>query len=239
MPRRAAGIRAVTKSEFENEHRPLMIAGAGSIEVAQLTPDEVALFDDGLYRLSRQYGIVGGSMEALYDLMMDWYEEFLFCCAVAKTRFDATFGGVNPGGAQFGMSFIRPRVFGAAYQTAYWWQTWAATGWQNVWGSSGALITMPDTSGERAQICFPMLMSGAASPKIHECWFHVEGTNYPIWPIKPWHRVGDIYVATLQGCIAVGPGNGFYMRANVDQVGNDEVIPLGIEFAISTYMRTE
>ena len=182
-------------------------------------------------------------MEALYDLMMDWYPEFLFCAKVAKERFDMSFGGYNPGGSQFGMSFIRPRVFattnGINYTTAYWWKTWTASGWQDIWGATAAQVTMPDTSGTRAQICFPMIMSGSASPKIHELWFHVEGTNYPIQVIKPWHRIGDVYIATLNGCIAVGPGNSFHLRGNIDQVGNDEIIPIGLEFAISTYMRTE
>ncbi len=239
MARLGIANRPVTVSEFEQQHKPLIIAGAGSIEAKDLTLDEAALFNDGLYRLGRQYGIVGAQLEALYDLLMDWYEEFLFACMVGKLKFDQSFGGANPGGSQYGMSFIRPKVFGAAYETSYWWQTFTSTGWQNVWGSSGSLITMPDTSGTRAQICFPMIMSGSASPKVHEVRFHVEGTDYPIWNIKPWHRIGDIYVATLPGCIVVGPGSGFYMRANVDQVGNDELFPLGIELAISTYMRTE
>ena len=218
---------------------PLMLAGGGSIDVAPLTQDEQHLFDDGMAHLARHVGIVGGSGDPMYQILMDWYPEFLFACKVAKQQLDMSFGGINAGGSQFGMHFIRPRVFGAAYLTAYWWQTWAAVGWQNVWGTAAANITMPDTTGARALICFPMILSGSASPKVTEVRFGVEGVDYPIWPIKAWNRIGDIYAATLAGAIIVPPGNGFYMRANIDALGNDELIPLGLQFSISTYMRTE
>lgn len=227
---------------FRDAHTARIIAGAGAIERATMTPDERALFEDGLYRMARLYAIAS-DMKALYDLMMDWHDEFLFACEVAKKRFDLAFGGCNPGGSQFGMSYIRPRVFGTAnavtYSTQFWWYTVALTTWVNLWGSSASMVTLPDTSGQRALIVFPMIMSGAASPKMHECWVHVEGTNYPIWVVKPWNRVGDIYAATLPGAILVGPGNSFHMRAHFDQVGNEEIFPFGIEYAIATYMRTE
>lgn len=227
---------------FTDIKTPRIISGAGAIEREDLTPDELELFEDGLQRMARLYGIVS-DMKALYDLILDWHDEFLFACQVARKRFDMSFGGVSPGGSQFGMSYIRPKVFGTAntvvYSTAFWWQTISATTWGDMWGSSSSMVTLPDTSGARALIVFPMIFSGAASPKMHECWFHVEGTNYPIWVVKPWSRVGDVYATTLPGAILVGPGGSFHARGHFDQVGNEEIFPFGIEFAIATYMRTE
>lgn len=208
-----------------------LLAGAGSLDQAALTDDEKTLFDDMIERLSLQRAY----QRELTDLLADWKDEFLDGVKVAKNRLNLNFGGVAPGGSQFGGSFVRAKVFG--YST--WDLSITATGWQDVWGSSASPITMPDTTSNKALIAIPALLSCSPSPKFMELWVSVSGTNYPIEVVKPYFQVGNIYLAILQGAILVGPGDSFYMRGNADKTGNEVLEPFGIQYSPAAYMRTE
>jgi hypothetical protein len=210
---------------------PRLLSGGGDISEDKFTPQEAERFDDGLQRLAYIHSLA----RPLHELILDFKDEFRAAAQVAKSRFRNSFGGADPGGNDFGMSFIRPKVFGLTN----WQLNFTSTGWQNVWGSSGSQITMPDTSGARALIAFSAILSMSTSPKVMEGRFVVEGKDYPIWNFQPWWGVGDVYIAILPGVVVVGPGNSFYFRGNVEVTGNDTLIPFGIEYAISTYMRTE
>ena len=212
--------------------KSLWLSGGGDLPAGDpLTASESDLFDSAIETLSS----ISALARRMPELVMDHKEDFRRVAEIAKEKFNLKFGGVIATQGEFGVSFIRPLVL--AYTT--WRLNITAVGWQNIWGSSGTNITMPDSSGSRAYIAFPAVISYSPSPKFQELLLGVKGNIAPIIPILPWNRIGDIYVAQLGATVLVGPGEGFYMRGNAEVTGEEWLAPFGLEFAIGNYMRTE
>ena len=192
---------------------------------------ELSFFNQAIEKLSS----VSSLARRMPELFTEDKADYQLVAEMAKEKFSSRFGGVVAASGEFGVQFIRPKV--VAYTN--WYKNITATGWQNLWGSSGSEIAMPDSSGARAFVAFPAVVSFGPSPHLQEFKFFVKGNETPIINVTPWMSVGEVHIAKLGGMVVLGPGESFYARANAETIGQEWIAPFGLEFAIGVYLRTE
>jgi len=212
-----------------------MWAGAVNLDYEPLTAEEVAIFDRDLQRLAGYFA----STRDLERVILEDRDIYIYAASLAKAQINVSgFGGLTPGSGQLGMQLIRSKtILGAAN----WLQTFAAAGWNNLFGTSAVPIDLSSTSTtygnpqNRVAICIPKLFD-ITLPKFQEAWFHVGTTDYPIHSLS-FMQLADLYVARLPAAVFVGRNGRFYARGNV--IGNGVVsglAPLGLTFALAEYM---
>jgi len=209
------------------------IAGTGTeLNFDNLTPEELADFDRDLVKLSRYFSM----NRDLQMLFLEDRDTFLWAASIAKKALAVGFGGAVPGSGEFGMQLIRPTTI---LGTASWQQSFSSAGWNNVFGSSTSPVNLASTSGlnpqNRVLLVITKLMN-TTLPKVHECWFHIGPTDYPIWPIS-FSAIADLYLAGLPASPLIVKNGKFYMRGNVIGTGVvDGLAPFGLTFALGEYM---
>jgi len=211
------------------------IAGVGTdLKFDDLTPEELAMFDRDLVKLSRYFS----QSRDLQMLFLEDRDVYLWAAAIAKKQLATGFGGNVAGSGEFGMQLIRPKPW---LGTNNWQQSYSSAGWNNVFGNSTTPIDLSTTSTtylnpqNRVLNVFPKLMN-TTLPKVREVWFHIGPTDYPIWPIE-FSSIGDLYVAGLPATALIVKNGKFYMRGNIVGTGVvDGLAPLGIAFALGEFM---
>lgn len=209
---------------------------AGGIELAweNLTDAELTAFDRDLVKLAKAFS----QSRDLQTIFLEDRDFYLYCASIAKKQLAAGFGGVSPASGQIGMQLIRSKtILGAAN----WWRSYAAPGWNNVFGSSTVPVDLSTTAAaygnpqNRVAIAFPKLI-GRTIPKLCEAYFHIGPTDYQIFPLS-FLGVGDLYIANLPAGVYVGKNGRFWMRGNIEARDVvDGIAPLGLTFAIAEYM---
>jgi hypothetical protein len=213
----------------------LVVAGTTEVPaLAELSPDELAIFDRDLVKLAGYFGL----SRDLSSLFLADRDIYMIGATIAKKELNAGFGGAVPGSTQFGMGFIRSKTILA---TSSWLRTITTAGWNDILGSSSAPIDLSTTASaygnpqNRVALMFPKLVDYAI-PKINEVRLWISPTEYPIWVTK-FMQITDLYVANLPATAYISVNNKFYMRGNVE--GSNVTIgtaPLGLMFAKQSYM---
>jgi len=209
---------------------------AGGIEIAweNLTDAEITIFDRDLVKLAKAFS----HERDLQTIFLEDRDTYLYGASIAKKQLAAGFGGVSPASGQIGMQLIRSKTIRGA---ANWWQSFAAPGWSDVFGSSTAPVDLSTTSAaygnpqNRVAICFPKLID-RTTPKLLEAYFHIGPTDYQIFPLS-FFGVADLFVANLPSGVYVGRNGRFWMRGNIEARDVIEgIAPLGLTFCLAEYM---
>jgi hypothetical protein len=212
------------------------IAGVGAaLNYANLTPDELQIFDRDLINIADYFS----QARDLQGLFLEDRDVYLWAASIAKQQLLVNFGGLVPGSGQFGMQLIRAKTILGAVD---WLQSYAAAGWNNVFGSSTAYVDFSTTSTtygnpQNRVLAVITNLYCTTVPKIREVWFHVGPTDYPIWPIE-FRSISDLWIAGLPANPFITRNGHFWMRGNVGSpIGVvDGTAPLGITFALAEYM---
>ncbi|MEM2233725.1 MAG: hypothetical protein QXP81_09340 [Nitrososphaerota archaeon] len=211
------------------------IAGQKEIpDYEQLDPTELRKFDRDLVKSAGYYS----TQRDLFSLVVEDRDFYAFAAMAAKKQLNARFAGALPGSGEVGMQYIRSKT---VLGTTSWFRTFASAGWNNVIGSAASPVDLSTTSTafgnpqNRVLLAFPKL-GDLTVPKVTEVWFHVEPTDYPIWPIKFW-LTADVYLANLPYSVLIVKNNKFYMRGNVEGANvTTAVHPFGFTFALGSYI---
>ncbi|MEM2234043.1 MAG: hypothetical protein QXP81_10955 [Nitrososphaerota archaeon] len=211
------------------------IAGQATVpDYAPLDSAEIRIFDRDLVKTAGYYSM----SRDLFSIMLEDRDFYLFAAQCAKKQLNAAFRGAVPGSGDVGMQIIRSKtVLGART----WFKSYASAGWNDVFGSAAAPVDLSTTSPafgnpqNRVLLAFPKL-GNQTVPKLTEVWFHVEPTDYPIWPIR-FAQVTDTFVSNLPHAVLIVKNNKFYMRGNVEGANvQDATYPLGLTLALGSYL---
>ncbi|MEM4154989.1 MAG: hypothetical protein QXW52_09260 [Candidatus Caldarchaeum sp.] len=211
------------------------IAGQATVpDFSPLDTKELAVFDRDLVKTAGYYY---GARD-VFGLVVEDRDFYLFAAQAAKFQLNAKIAGAIAGSGDVGFQFIRSKT---VLGTTSWFKTYATAGWNNIHGSAASPVDLSTTSTafgnpqNRTLLAFPKL-GNQTVPKINEVWFHVEPTDYPIWPIK-FAQLTDTYVANLPHSVLVVRNNKYYMRGNVEGAAvQDATYPLGFTFALGSYL---
>jgi hypothetical protein len=212
------------------------IAGVGApLNFSNLTLDELEIFDRDLVAIADYFAL----SRDLKTIFLEDRDTYLWAASIAKQQLLVSFGGLVPGSGQFGMQLIRSKTILGAVD---WLQYYAAAGWTNVFGSSGAYVDFSSTSTtygnpQNRVLAVITNLYCTTVPKVREVWFHVGPTDYPIWPIE-FRGMSDLWIAGLPSAPFITRNGHFWMRGNVgSSIGVvDGTAPLGITFALAEYM---
>jgi hypothetical protein len=211
------------------------IAGQAAVpDYAELDATEVRIFDRDLVKTAGYYA----TTRDLFSIILEDRDFYLFAAQVAKKQLNAAFRGAVPGSGDLGFQIIRSKT---VLGTTSWFKSYASAGWNDIHGSSAAPVDLSTTSTtygnpqNRVLLAFPKL-GNQTIPKLNEVWFHVEPTDYPIWPVK-FAQITDTYVSNLPHAILIVKNNKYYMRGNIEGAGvQDATYPLGLTLALGSYM---
>lgn len=162
----------------------------------------------------------------------------LECAKIAKSKFDASFYGVD---AQtgFGWQLIRPEhvlrlTTDTGITNTEWKKTIAAPGWADWIGTS----TTPNKIKEEALLCILGLLNYAPSPKAYAAILKVQNITYPAWYYERAMRVRNtLKVFALPKPKAILPERTVYGQLKYSATGEDETGLLGITFAEASYLQ--
>jgi hypothetical protein len=222
---------------IQNPGSVSFIAGVGSeLDFGNLTPDELAIFDRDLVKLSDYFSF----SRDLKTIFLEDRDTFLWAASIAKKQLtDTGFGGALPGSGQFGMQLIRSKTILGAKD---WLQSYSSAGWNDIYGSSSSPVDFSSTSTtygnpQNRVIAVISKLYCSTLPKIREVWFHMGPTDYPIWPIE-FRNITDTFIAGLPASPLVTRNGKFWMRGNVGSAIGvvDGTAPLGLTFALGEYM---
>lgn len=234
-----------------------VITGNASVASVPLTAAEQAIFTRDLSRLATMY-----SLEShLFRLLMDDAATLASVAALAKGSIgtNPTFSGIFANGNEIGMQLIRsatvmsnntvnnPALAAPVYN---WVQTFAASGWTNVFGSSTSYVDLSSTgiagfpvtnTQNRVMLAIIALLDAATAPQLQEVHFQVMNVTYPVQALA-WQPATDIYYAKLGGIYTIPVNARFYMRGNVQPSttgGLDQTELFGLAFATGDYLTYE
>lgn len=199
-----------------------------------LDSDEQTVFDTEFDRLVTLHF----QQREFLDLFSDHRDYILETCQVAKAQFESEFGGMNCDSNQFGWTFIRPEVVRSTSKsspTRDWNVDVTATGWANLFGSSGSEVKI----NEEGLLMVLGYINFSASPKSAAIKNVVMGDEKPVYYLEPAMKSANLQVFELPKPFRVAPLKTFYTRAMYNETGRDCLAPLGIYFATGSHMREE
>ena len=211
------------------------IAGQATVpDFTELDGIELKCFDRDLVKTAGYYSF----SRDLFSLMLEDRDFYLFAAQCAKKQIGGFFRGAVPGSGDVGFQIIRSKT---VLGTRSWFKLYTSAGWNDVFGSAASPVDLSTTSvaygnpQNRVLLAFPKL-GNQTIPKINEVWFHVEPTDYPIWPIK-FAQITDTYVSNLPYAVLIVKNNKFYMRGNIEGAYvQDATYPFGLTFAFGSYL---
>ncbi|MEM4154558.1 MAG: hypothetical protein QXW52_07065 [Candidatus Caldarchaeum sp.] len=211
------------------------IAGQATVpDHRPLETKELAIFDRDLVKAAGYYY----SARDVFGIVVEDRDFYLFAAQAAVQQLNAKFSGSVPGSGDVGFQFIRSKT---VLGTTSWFKTYTTPGWKDIHGSAAAPVDLSTTSAtfgnpqNRTLLAFPKL-GNQTIPKLNEVWFHVEPTDYPIWPVK-FAQLTDTYVANLPHSVLIVKNNKYYMRGNIEGANvQDATYTLGFTFALGSYL---
>jgi len=211
------------------------IAGQATVpEYVELDSTELTIFDRDLVKTAGYYS----TNRDLFSLLVEDRDFYLFATMVGKKQLNAPFRGAVPGSGDLGFSIIRSKT---VLGTTSWFKAYTTPGWNNVLGSAASPVDLSTTDvafgnpQNRVLLAFPKL-GNQTIPKLNEVWFHVEPTDYPIWPVK-FAQLTDTYLANLPHAVLIVKNNKFYMRGNIEGANvADATHPFGLTIALGSYL---
>jgi hypothetical protein len=234
-----------------------IITGGATIASLALTPAEQQTFQRDLSRLAAMY-----SLESpLYRLLMDDAATLQQIASLAKGSIgtNPVFNGIYANGNEIGMQLIRaptvlsnntvnnPSNTAPVYD---WVQTYAASGWTNIFGSSSSYVDLSSTgitsypvtnTQNRVMVAIIALLDPTPAPQIQEVHFQVMNITYPVQALA-WETATDLFYAKLGGIYTIPVNGRFYMRGNIQPSstgGMDQTELFGLTFATGDYLTYE
>ena len=234
-----------------------LVTGGAKVASLALTSEEQGIFKRDLSRLAAMYSLD----TPLYRLLMDDADALMAVAALAKGSIgtNPVFSGIFANGNEIGMQLIRaPTVLSNntvnnAANTApvySWVQSYAASGWTNVFGSSASYVDLSSTgiSGypvtntqNRVMLAIIALLDVNDVPQFQEVKFQVMNVTYPVQPLA-WQGATDLYYAKLGGIYTIPVNGRFYMRGNIQPSstgGQDQTELFGLTFGTGDYLTYE
>jgi hypothetical protein len=227
---------------------PVFLSGsANEPNFENLTPDELALFDESLRTIAKMESLE----RDLSGLLLSERDAFLWGASIAKRAFNKPFGGLLMNGS-VNMQMIRPVTVlsnvpaslggGGGTAVLSWKRYFSSTGWQALFGNQASPVslgvsgsgTTATTTYERVMLVAPYLLSTGPTPRVAEIKPFVGQVSYPVFPIA-WQKITDLYVARLPGVLLVEKNGQFAIEANITSVGMDEIALFGIQYVTSDY----
>ncbi len=172
------------------------------------------------------------------DIFADHREYILETVQVAKNQFESEFGGIHATSNQFGWSMIRPEVIRTTSKAAPvrdWNKDVTATGWDNLFGSSGSEVKV----NEEGLVCILGYVNFSPSPKSVALKNIVMGDEKPVYYMEPAMKMSELSVFELPKPFRVLPLKTFYTRALYNSTGRDVLAPFGIYFGTGSHLREE
>lgn len=234
-----------------------VVNGNSQIASIPLNANEQAIFKRDLARI----GSIEALEDPLYRLLMSDADALMGIAALAKGSIgtNPVFSGLLASGNEIGMQLIRaPTVLSnntvnnpaLAAPVYSWVQTFAASGWANVFGSSSSFVDLSSTgiagypvtnTQNRAMVAIIALLDPTPAPQLQEIRFHIQNVDYPVEPIA-WETATDVYFARLQGIYLIPVNGRFYMRGNVQPSttgGIDQTQLFGLTLGTGDYLTYE
>jgi hypothetical protein len=234
-----------------------IINGNSQIASVPLTDKELQVFKRDLARMASMYSLE----RPLYDLLMSDADALAAIASLAKGSIgtNPTFTGVLASGNEIGMQMIRaPTVLSnnsvnnapATAPVYSWVQTYIASGWTNIFGSSGSYVDLSSTgiatysvtnTQNVVMLAICGLIDPSPSPQIQEVRFHVQNVDYPVEALA-WQEATDVYFTRLQGIYVIPVNGRFYMRGNIQPSttgGIDQTELFGLTFSTGNYLTYE
>lgn len=234
-----------------------IITGNAKVASLALTTAEQQIFTRDLSRLGAMYSLE----DHLYNLLMDDANTLMAVAAMAKGSIgtNPVFSGIFANGNEIGMQLIRaPTVLsnntannpGNAAPVYSWVQTYASSGWANVFGSSTSYVDLSSqgitsypvtNTANRVMVAIIALLNAGTAPQLQEVHFQVMNVTYPVQALA-WQSATDLYYAKLGGAYTVPVNGRFYMRGNVQPSstgGQDATELFGLTFATGDYLTYE
>jgi len=231
------------------DNGPTMWTGGAKYSQAAFTPDEQAIFYRDIARLGAMYT----TQQEISELLLNDVDRFLLAGQIAKASIgtNPSFAGVSASGNEVGFQMIRAvSVLSGplAAETFLWPQSYIATGWTNVFGSSTSPVDLSTTgvAGDpatnlqnRTLMAFGALVNPVQSPRISEYRFHVGPKDYGVNAIS-WEAASNLFAARLGGFVLIPVNGRFYMRGNIQPAaGIDGTQLLGLTFCTGDYLTFE
>lgn len=245
----------MTAATIFKQTPPYVIDGGAKTTYIPLSASETQTFDRDYRRL-----VALQSLERdMSNLLLEDESYYLWGAGIAKASIgtNPVFGGATPGNTEIGMQLIRaitvlnPGIKSPSTPVLTWDQTYAGTGWADVFGSAANPIDLSQTglgtsatnTQNRVMLMFSAFVNARAPPLLAEYRFHVQNIDYPVEPIT-WQPISDLAFARLSAPVMI-PANGkFYMRGNIQQPNgatslSDATELFGMVFATGDYLTFE
>jgi len=173
-----------------------------------------------------------------FDARRWWYK---IAAGIFSQTFDLPFGGIETSSGEFG--FSGPLIPAYPFLAARTWVKTVAAGWNALFGASGSEIAGNSTVTTRRMYAYQALLSVMGDPKLLALIFNVNGYQYPAFSVLAQIKVPkkDTWIREipLVKGVLVHPTGKHFARAAYEQVGQVELIPLGLMFAEHDYLLTE